>query len=122
MFGIFSQKFGMYISICGEVLICLYCFFFFSSRRRHTRYWRDWSSDVCSSDLYSKGAAVRGRRVRAAHPDGGTGGRDASLRLRRQGGAGGVRLVDGGEQDRTEAGSSDPVGALATGDRRGHRA
>src|SRR3712207_9595001 len=26
-------------------------FFFFSSRRRHTRYWRDWSSDVCSSDL-----------------------------------------------------------------------
>src|SRR3712207_506738 len=29
-----------------------YVFFFFSSRRRHTRYWRDWSSDVCSSDLY----------------------------------------------------------------------
>src|SRR3712207_5489230 len=27
------------------------CMFFFSSRRRHTRYWRDWSSDVCSSDL-----------------------------------------------------------------------
>src|SRR5215217_9201125 len=27
-------------------------FFFFSSRRRHTRYWRDWSSDVCSSDLH----------------------------------------------------------------------
>src|SRR3712207_3114125 len=26
---------------------------FFSSRRRHTRYWRDWSSDVCSSDLSS---------------------------------------------------------------------
>src|SRR3712207_9489241 len=26
-------------------------FFFFSSRRRHTRYWRDWSSDVCSSDI-----------------------------------------------------------------------
>src|SRR3712207_1024738 len=26
-------------------------FFFFSSRRRHTRYWRDRSSDVCSSDL-----------------------------------------------------------------------
>src|SRR3712207_5492841 len=29
----------------------LFVFFFFSSRRRHTRYWRDWSSDVCSSDL-----------------------------------------------------------------------
>src|SRR3712207_8776144 len=26
---------------------------FFSSRRRHTIYWRDWSSDVCSSDLES---------------------------------------------------------------------
>src|SRR5690625_2775213 len=30
-------------------LICV--FFFFSSRRRHTRWPRDWSSDVCSSDL-----------------------------------------------------------------------
>src|SRR6266542_1632875 len=28
-----------------------YYFFFFSSRRRHTRCYRDWSSDVCSSDL-----------------------------------------------------------------------
>src|SRR5438093_3750439 len=27
-------------------------FFFFSSRRRHTRLVSDWSSDVCSSDLY----------------------------------------------------------------------
>src|SRR5699024_11574321 len=29
----------------------LYILFFFSSRRRHTRSKRDWSSDVCSSDL-----------------------------------------------------------------------
>src|SRR5207302_5169074 len=29
----------------------MFCFFFFSSRRRHTRFSRDWSSDVCSSDL-----------------------------------------------------------------------
>src|SRR5699024_11452924 len=29
------------------------CSFFFSSRRRHTRSKRDWSSDVCSSDLTS---------------------------------------------------------------------
>src|SRR3984893_9396224 len=29
------------------------CLFFFSSRRRHTRWPRDWSSDVCSSDLES---------------------------------------------------------------------
>src|SRR5258707_9612023 len=33
-------------------------FFFFSSRRRHTRYWRDWSSDVCSSDLMINGATI----------------------------------------------------------------
>ena len=33
-------------------------FFFFSSRRRHTRYWRDWSSDVCSSDLRHVALAV----------------------------------------------------------------
>src|SRR5438874_13785932 len=31
--------------------VFLFLFFFFSSRRRHTRSLRDWSSDVCSSDL-----------------------------------------------------------------------
>src|SRR5690348_18378638 len=30
---------------------CLFVYFFFSSRRRHTRWTGDWSSDVCSSDL-----------------------------------------------------------------------
>src|SRR5690606_41069910 len=35
------------------VFITLSLFFFFSSRRRHTRFSRDWSSDVCSSDLIS---------------------------------------------------------------------
>src|SRR3712207_1668788 len=39
------------------IFVCYWCFFF-SSRRRHTRYWRDWSSDVCSSDLW----CVRGTR------------------------------------------------------------
>src|SRR5690625_6572956 len=34
---------------CDILLICY--LFFFSSRRRHTRWPRDWSSDVCSSDL-----------------------------------------------------------------------
>src|SRR2546429_7255882 len=37
------------IVIWSVMLICI--FFFFSSRRRHTRCSRDWSSDVCSSDL-----------------------------------------------------------------------
>src|SRR2546426_3486215 len=34
-------------------IFCRFCasFFFFSSRRRHTRLQGDWSSDVCSSDL-----------------------------------------------------------------------
>src|SRR5687768_18066155 len=36
-------------------------FFFFSSRRRHTRCSRDWSSDVCSSDLEDEGRAPRGQ-------------------------------------------------------------
>src|SRR5438067_10705799 len=34
--------------------------FFFSSRRRHTRSKRDWSSDVCSSDLTFVAASPRG--------------------------------------------------------------
>src|SRR5437879_4605024 len=34
------------------LILCLLFFFFFSSRRRHTRYIGDWSSDVCSSDLF----------------------------------------------------------------------
>src|SRR5205085_7746134 len=38
----------------GEV--GLTCLFFFSSRRRHTRFDCDWSSDVCSSDLMSEAA------------------------------------------------------------------
>src|SRR5688572_11525137 len=42
------------------------CFFFFSSRRRHTRFDCDWSSDVCSSDLGS--GVVRMYRLR--HVDG----------------------------------------------------
>src|ERR1035437_10946927 len=43
---------GIWCVILDNVII-----FFFSSRRLHTRYWRDWISDVCSSDL-------GGRRVR----------------------------------------------------------
>src|SRR2546430_6981825 len=41
-------------------------FFFFSSRRRHTRFDCDWSSDVCSSDL----AGANGRRVVWRHQAG----------------------------------------------------
>src|SRR2546430_15879367 len=42
-------------------------FFFFSSRRRHTRFDCDWSSDVCSSDLArEREGRVERRVVRAA--------------------------------------------------------
>src|SRR5690606_40439979 len=45
--------------------------FFFSSRRRHTRFSRDWSSDVCSSDLRpGRRQALRLRRPRG-HRGGG---------------------------------------------------
>src|SRR5690606_40017091 len=37
-------------NVCHFVVV-----FFFSSRRRHTRFSRDWSSDVCSSDLLNPG-------------------------------------------------------------------
>src|SRR5690606_41173626 len=36
-----------------------WCAFFFSGRRRHTRFSRDWSSDVCSSDLVAPYAQIR---------------------------------------------------------------
>src|SRR3989449_3458320 len=35
-----------------------FSYFFFSSRRRHTRCSRDWSSDVCSSDLLSSEVGI----------------------------------------------------------------
>src|SRR2546427_5588522 len=38
--------------------MCIWLFFFFSSRRRHTRFDCDWSSDVCSSDLLAAASIV----------------------------------------------------------------
>src|SRR6266542_1458454 len=49
----------------------MFCFFFFSSRRRHTRCYRDWSSDVCSSDLWKlelgRLAAETGLQITVCH-------------------------------------------------------
>src|SRR5690349_23468451 len=39
----------LYVKLSNNMIY--FFFFFFSSRRRHTRSLRDWSSDVCSSDL-----------------------------------------------------------------------
>src|SRR5207253_3637497 len=62
---------------CAEY--CCLCFFF-SSRRRHTRWPRDWSSDVCSSDLLRPPRRLHGRRP-----------------LRRQRGARQLRAAQGGD-------------------------
>src|SRR5207253_7777603 len=45
------------------LLYTFFFFFFFSSRRRHTRWPRDWSSDVCSSDLFSRLGAIRSQSM-----------------------------------------------------------
>src|SRR5260370_10629135 len=44
------------------VVLILDVFFFFSSRRRHTRFKCDWSSDVCSSDLSARRRRAPWRR------------------------------------------------------------
>src|SRR2546430_7702313 len=43
-------------------------FFFFSSRRRHTRFDCDWSSDVCSSDLGKPAIPLKRQRKRSRGP------------------------------------------------------
>src|SRR3712207_8194752 len=56
----------MSVVLSTSVTVCIVVLFFFSSRRRHTRYWRDWSSDVCSSDLlpgYERSERRRGLRA-----------------------------------------------------------
>src|SRR5690348_18310847 len=58
----------------------IYVFFFFSSRRRHTRWTGDWSSDVCSSDLRGGSApcSARPRSGQARSPSAGSPGRSTS--------------------------------------------
>src|SRR5687768_17887735 len=49
----------LFFSFFFYMLFFLSFFFFFSSRRRHTRCSRDWSSDVCSSDLLPLVAKIK---------------------------------------------------------------
>src|SRR5437763_5492259 len=68
---------------CASASVLFRLFFFFSSRRRHTRYIGDWSSDVCSSELRAharlqpdgREALLRNRRWPAAEPVAGMGAR-----------------------------------------------
>src|SRR5437867_10601879 len=85
------QLFGVLVRRCAVERL----FFFFSSRRRHTRSYGDWSSDVCSSDL-----------------DGNTPGLHLEQRLEMA--ALGVRGLDSGE------GETRPVRAEAGEDRVAH--
>src|SRR5438067_3201864 len=52
-FNIYMHIFVFFFFFLASYFFCFFFFFFFSSRRRHTRSKRDWSSDVCSSDLFS---------------------------------------------------------------------
>src|SRR5690606_41155618 len=60
--------------------------FFFSSRRRHTRFSRDWSSDVFSSDLSLESAVHLYRQPAGHHPEAIAGpyGRDPPVGLHRR--------------------------------------
>src|SRR5438874_2773304 len=49
-----TVRWVLWVLIYSTLRLVLF-FFFFSSRRRHTRSLRDWSSDVCSSDLWMEG-------------------------------------------------------------------
>src|SRR5690606_24638178 len=95
----------------------------FSSRRRHTRFSRDWSSDVCSSDLHPPPLTISGPLGRGASA-GERGGREqAGGRCgaqRREGGRGEENRPDGGSQrsaaeEAAEAGVSTIASSAARG-------
>src|SRR5205809_6210678 len=48
--GMFAIEYTIFAGLIGSTFMTMSTHFFFSSRRRHTRCSRDWSSDVCSSD------------------------------------------------------------------------
>src|SRR5438105_12424726 len=84
----------------------VYSFFFFSSRRRHTRSTRDWSSDVCSSDLVAE-PALRPHRAPAQPREAvprrcGVGECESLLRLRTPVDRDGAAAAVGDRGDRSE--------------------
>src|SRR5699024_11313993 len=56
---VFASPFSVPMSFMLCMFPPIVVFFFFSSRRRHTRSKRDWSSDVCSSDLLHREGITR---------------------------------------------------------------
>src|SRR5690348_17574732 len=61
IFSFFVFSFFFFFFFLFFFFFCFFFFFFFSSRRRHTRWTGDWSSDVCSSDLYNSVMSLRQR-------------------------------------------------------------
>src|SRR5215813_15179335 len=62
---------SLLLLISKHLILCIYLvfrIFFFSSRRRHTRCGRDWSSDECSSDLRTLSDVLGPRRMEWFHP------------------------------------------------------
>src|SRR5690606_40608544 len=79
-------------------------FFFFSSRRRHTRFSRDWSSDVCSSDLdrTARVGAKQGQTRDPADRQRPLGGREDEARAAGADRGGGGRRIAGVEGPREQ--------------------
>src|SRR5256712_3415192 len=102
-----------YISSLGKSgLVARFFFFFlFSSRRRHTRFDRDWSSDVCSSDL---GALDPANRVGARLAAGDAGAHLAAAELLGQQDRGLLPAGRGDQHDRI-----DPLGVIEPAQRLG---
>src|SRR6476620_6091302 len=80
--------------------------FFFSSRRRHTSYWRDWSSDVCSSDLSERWRTPLGP---TQAPTGSTPGsvRSEERRVGKSVDLGGRRIIKKKRKELTQQGSKE---------------
>src|SRR5919112_4922073 len=76
---------------------------FFSSRRRHTRYWRDWSSDVCSSDLHLRKLGAADPLDEISGSTGLSGGADGVLVLKRDRGRADAYLHVTGREIEEEA-------------------
>src|SRR5207248_4999508 len=87
------HRLALFQSASAVDLLVLADTYFFSSRRRHTRSYGDWSSDVCSSDLISRPSRSRGWLAGPGRP-GYPGGRPGPAAHR-----GRARLEAGGEPD-----------------------
>src|SRR3989440_5310042 len=102
-FGDFGvPSFGLTIVLNGPRGLIV---FFFSSRRRHTRSDRDWSSDVCSSDLRARNGARRRLRLlpapaRRDRPAGGAQNAAGGRAIPRAGAAAGARGIRGRSEER----------------------